>query len=256
MFMLQLLLSSLATIEPPAAPEHYPGRELDLFALAINWKRYFREKLQRWIAGDVLEVGCGIGATTRVLCHAGVRSWVCLEPDKRLLEEFARGLAAEPLPVKPQLVEGTLTQLGPREQFDTILYIDVLEHIAGDRAELQRAARRLRPRGRLVVLSPAHQWLFTPFDRAIGHLRRYDRRSLRRLTPGGTVLESIFYLDSAGMLASLGNRLLLRAAQPSRRQILFWDRFLVPISRWLDPLSGYRLGKSVAAVWARTCDQA
>ncbi len=246
-----VMFASLATLAKPARPEHNPGRELELFALARNWKRYFRRCLARWIRGDVLEVGCGIGATTRVLCAAGLRSWVCLEPDGRLLEEFRRTLGVEPLPLDPQLVEGTVEQLALKESFDTILYIDVLEHIADDHAELAQAAARLRAGGRLVVLSPAHQSLFTPFDRAVGHFRRYNRASLRKLTPAQTTVECMFYLDSAGMLASLANRWLLRAAEPSQGQILFWDRCLVPLSRWLDPFCAYRLGKSVVGVWRK-----
>jgi hypothetical protein len=58
-------------------------------------------------------------------------------------------------------------------------------------------------------------------------------------------------LDSAGLLASLANRLLLRSAMPSPEQIAFWDRVLVPISRVLDTLFGRRLGKTVVAVWSR-----
>lgn len=73
----------------------------------------------------------------------------------------------------------TLAALPRDSRFDTILYIDVLEHIADDRAELVEAARRLNPGGYLVVLSPAHQWLFTAFDAAIGHVRRYTAKSLR-----------------------------------------------------------------------------
>lgn len=249
--LLSIVFAPQAALARPVGPKRYPGRELELFALACNWKRYFGRRLRRWITGDVLEVGCGLGATTRALCLPDLRSWVCLEPDGDLLAEFRRTLAAQPLPLAVRLVEGTLEQLGPHELFDTILYIDVLEHIADDRSELRRAAARLRPGGRLVVLAPAHQWLFTPFDRAVGHFRRYNRQALRRLTPAQTAVENISCLDSAGMLASLANRWLLRAAEPSRRQILFWDRCLVPLSRWLDPLFAYRLGKSIVAVWRK-----
>jgi hypothetical protein len=59
------------------------------------------------------------------------------------------------------------------------------------------------------------------------------------------------YLDSVGLLASLGNRLVLRSAQPNQRQIRFWDRLMVRLSRRLDPLFGYRLGKSALVVWRK-----
>ena len=59
------------------------------------------------------------------------------------------------------------------------------EHIENDREELERAAARLRPGGRVIVLAPAHQWLFTPFDAAIAHFRRYNRSMMRNLRPPG-----------------------------------------------------------------------
>jgi len=76
---------------------------------------------------------------------------------------------------------------------------------------------------------------------------------LQKLTPAeGLKRVRLRYLDSAGLLASLANRLLLKSATPTQRQILFWDRILVRISRLLDPLSGYNLGKSLLAVWKKT----
>jgi len=101
------------------------------------------------------------------------------------------------------------------------------------------------------VLAPAHQKLFSPFDEAIGHFRRYSRRSLLAVASRSLQLVGAYYLDSVGMTASLANRLLLRASMPTRGQIMFWDRFLVPVSRVVDPLLGYGVGKSVVAVWTR-----
>jgi 2-polyprenyl-3-methyl-5-hydroxy-6-metoxy-1,4-benzoquinol methylase len=132
-----------------------------------------------------------------------------------------------------------------------VIYIDVLEHIEHDRDELRAAARRLKPGGTIVVMSPAHQSLFTPFDAAIGHFRRYNRRQLEALTPPNTRLVRMRYLDSVGLTLTLGNRLLLHSSSPSARQVLFWDRCCIPIARRLDPLLGGRLGKSIFAVWRR-----
>lgn len=124
-------------------------------------------------------------------------------------------------------------------QFDTILYLDVLEHIADDRAELARVRPHLAEQGNLVVLAPAHQYLFSPFDAAVGHHRRYDRASLGAQTPSGCRLEAFLMLDCAGFFASLANRMMLSAPLPSQRQIAVWDKLLVPISRLLDPFFPY-----------------
>jgi SAM-dependent methyltransferase len=226
----------------------YVGDELELFARAHNWKRYWSGVLGRDVCGRVLDVGAGLGASARLFAlHPGIESYLALEPDAGLA---AKMRAADPseMPRGFEVVEGTLASLDPGRRFDCILYIDVLEHISGDREELERAARRLAPGGCIVVLSPAHGFLYSPFDAAIGHVRRYDRASLRAVVPAGLTVERMHYLDSVGLLASLGNRLLLRAAQPSPAQIAVWDGWMVPPSRLLDPMLLHRVGKTIVAV--------
>ena len=229
----------------------YIGGELELFARAGRWKRYWTSQLRPFIHGAVLEVGAGIGANTLRLRSGSERRWVCLEPDPQLASTLREQLAGTRWEATTEVVTGTVEDLGAAEQFDSILYIDVLEHIEDDRAELGRAARLLAPGGHLIVLGPAHTWLFSPFDQAIGHFRRYTTSVLGGLTPPGVRLVNAFYLDSVGLLASAANRLLLRQSLPSARQIQVWDRLMVPCSRVLDPLTGYRAGKSVVAVWER-----
>jgi hypothetical protein len=56
-------------------------------------------------------------------------------------------------------------------------------------------------------------------------------------------------LDSVGFFASAANRFMLAATMPSVRQIAFWDKVLVPVSRVLDNVTGHKLGKSIVAIW-------
>lgn len=228
----------------------YQGAELDVFKYAVNWKERLRVELGQFVAGDVLEVGAGIGTTSLVLQQIDHRSWVCMEPDMKLAQRLIENFASAPGEPRPEVIAGTMEDLASNRSFDAILYVDVLEHIEDDRRELAAAASHLRPGGRLVVVAPAHQWLYTPFDRAIGHYRRYSKDRLLRLSPQKLRVERLRYLDSVGMLASLSNRLLLRSAEPSVRQIQIWDNFLVPLSQWLDPLLRYQVGKSILAIWS------
>src|SRR6266849_929929 len=122
----------------------YIGSELDVFAHAVNWKNYVRKWLAPYLHGEVLEVGAGLGAATRGLRTGGERRWLCLEPDPELLEQArASGLSGCEIRV------GMLNDLPETERFNTILSTDVLEHIEDDRAELEAAARRLKPSGAL-----------------------------------------------------------------------------------------------------------
>ena len=227
----------------------YPGDELDLFAGATTWKSYLRAQVRRYIRGHVLEVGAGIGATTRALITPEVTAWVCLEPDARLARRIGDTLRGLERPERISTRIGTLANLQDDECFDAILYVDVLEHIRDDAGEVRAAATHLRPGGHLIVLCPAHQWLYSPFDAKIGHFRRYTRRSLRSLGTTGLELCRLRYLDSVGLLASAANRWLLRSDTPGARQVAVWDRVMVRASRVLDPLLAYRVGKSVLCVW-------
>jgi SAM-dependent methyltransferase len=228
----------------------YQGQELAIFAHARNWKSYWSSLLLAYLHGSVLEVGAGLGSNTLMLSTAPCRRWVCLEPDGLLLDELARKLREARLD-RYATVQGTLDQLPAAERFDAIIYIDVLEHIQDDAGELRRAADHLEGGGRLIVLSPAHPSLFSPFDAAIGHYRRYTRKTLLAAAPPSLPLERVAYLDAFGLFLSLGNSLLLKQGLPTVNQILFWDRWVIPLSRLLDPLFGFRAGKSILAVWRK-----
>lgn len=227
----------------------YLGSELDLFAKALNWKSYWRNHLRAFVRGTVLEVGAGNGNNTRALQDLDCDHWVCIEPDPSLCAQMRANTALGP---RAQVIVGTLADLPEEPPADTILYLDVLEHIEDDASELRLAARHLRPGGHLIVLAPAHQSLYSPFDGAVGHFRRYCRRSLCAAAPAELSLLLVRYLDSVGLIASVGNRLFLKHAMPTAKQLKVWDEYLVPISRFIDPSLRYRLGKSILGVWRKT----
>jgi SAM-dependent methyltransferase len=223
----------------------YIGTELEVFGHARNWKAYVHSQLRPYAYGDVLEVGAGIGSNTQIYFDGSQNTWVCLEPDRSLADRIPRhGLLG-----RCKVIAGTLPDVPDNHRFDLILYIDVLEHIEDDAGELAMAAALLKPGGRIVVLSPAHQWLYTAFDRAVGHFRRYTTKALAAIGPPHAELRVLRYLDAIGVAASLANRALLRSATPNVSQIRLWDRLMVPVSKYIDPLFGYRLGKSVLAIW-------
>ena len=118
--------------------------------------------------------------------------------------------------------------------FDSILYIDVLEHIEQDQKELEVACTYLNDSGYLIVLAPAYQLLFSEFDEAIGHHRRYSRSSLPVLDKENIMQRDVFFLDSLGLFTSLVNKFILHSPQPKLAQIKF------PDSRFSVGKSGHR----------------
>ena len=230
----------------------YIGEELEIFAHASNWKKYYGSIIKPYFGKRVLEVGAGLGATTQTLYDPKVTEWICLEPDETFHQTLEKKIVNQELPSACKAKHCTLANLDANDTYDAIIYIDVAEHIENDKAEMQEASKHLNQGGKLIVLSPAHQWLFTPFDKAIGHFRRYSRASLSTIGPDACSEIKIIYLDSAGMLLSLANKLFLQQSMPTVKQILVWDRWVVPVSRILDRILFFNLGKSVVGIWERS----
>ncbi|HYP78341.1 MAG TPA: class I SAM-dependent methyltransferase [Polyangiaceae bacterium] len=228
-----------------AAEYSYVGSELELFIKATNWKNYWASRVRPFVRGTVLDVGAGIGATFDYL-NESAEHWTCLEPDAGLCKELQTRLGSHPRP--PRVVCGTLEALRPDERFDTIVYIDVLEHIEHDREQARAAAAHLNPGGSLIVLSPALPSLFSPFDSSVGHFRRYTAQSLQAVTPSGLSVKTWFFLDGLGALASLFARVAKRSA-PSQAQIATWDKLIVPVSRVTDALTSRLFGRTIVMVW-------
>jgi SAM-dependent methyltransferase len=229
----------------------YTGNELELFAKAGNWKRYFAGFILPYLKGNVLEAGAGLGSTTQILNNGSASSWTLLEPDGSYCRRLETMIKEQQLPGNCIVKQGDTFSLGKEPLFDTIIYIDVLEHIEADKAEMEQAARLLKTGGHVIVLSPAHQYLFSPFDKAIGHYRRYNKKTLRATANAMLEEERTRYLDSTGLLASLANKWLLRQSYPTAKQIAFWDRYLVTSSTLTDRLCNFQIGKTIVGIWKK-----
>lgn len=229
----------------------YVGNELDLFEKATVWKNYYGRFLTPYLQGKILEVGAGIGGTTSQLCDGSQEKWLCLEPDPNLYAKLECKINEKLLPACCTCIKGTTSDLSLHEKFNAIMYIDVIEHIERDAEELQRASELLETNGYLIILVPAHQFLYNEFDKAIGHYRRYNKKILVATIPTDLKLLKMRYFDSCGLASSLANKYFLRQNYPTVKQILFWDKFLVPVSKIVDFISNYNIGKTLVGIWQK-----
>lgn len=230
---------------------HYIGDELELFSRANNWKKYWSQKISALLGEKVLEIGAGIG-TNLSLLYSPEKVWTSVEPDPIQYKEI-ESLVKEKYPTANTLttIQGTIEDVSEDSFYDSVLYIDVLEHIKDDEEEIKRAIDTCKIGGKVIVVAPAHNFLYSPFDKAIGHFRRYNKSMLSKLTPANAGIVSHFYLDSVGCLASFCNATLLRSAMPNKKQILLWDKMMIPCSKVLDRVVNFKLGKTIVFVWQR-----
>jgi len=226
----------------------YSGNELQDFSDAINWKAYWLNEILPFLGDEVLEIGAGIGSTVKNLNFKKFRKWFAFEPDKSMYWTLKKINSDGKFGKGFKVVNGTSANLQNRDTFDTILYIDVLEHIEHDYQELAHVQNYLVEGGHIIIVAPAHNFLFTSFDKKIGHYRRYNKKMLRSLVPKNMIIKKIRYLDSVGLIASLANKIFLRTDSPSYNQIQIWDNFMVKHSRWLDIMIGHLVGKSIVCI--------
>lgn len=229
----------------------YIGNELTIFKDAVNWKQYWYNSISKFISGDVLEIGAGIGINTNLLLqnHSDIRSITSIEPDKILSDQILDNIKGDTS--KVVVLNQYLEDLSTDKKFDTIIYIDVIEHIKDDSSELSKAKSHLKEGGLLIILVPAYNFLFSPFDDAIGHYRRYNRKMLINAIPDDLSMLKLFYLDSLGLCASLLNKFVLKQSYPTKSQIQKYDKLIVPISRITDRLILNSFGKSLVGIWKK-----
>jgi SAM-dependent methyltransferase len=169
------------------------GREvLDALSYAPKFNRWIAETLAPFVGRRVLEVGAGNGNMTRFLCSRRQR-YVASEIDSEQLETLANNFRHRPALEVMRLDMANPAEFAPLSgQFDTVVAVNVLEHIKDDAAALGSFASALEPQGRLVLLVPHDQSAFGTVDEALGHYRRYAPEQLAALiTANGFELEQM-----------------------------------------------------------------
>jgi len=226
----------------------YIGNELELFEHAYNWKKYYAQNILKHIKGNVLEVGAGIGANTRFLINKEVISWTYVEPDPILFSKI------EPrnsnINTSQKFINGKIDDVIDTN-YDCIIYIDVLEHIEFPKLEIKKIKDKLADNGKLIILVPAYQSLYSEFDKKIGHFRRYNKKMLSEDINNELKTVDLFYLDSLGLLASIANKYILKKEIPSLDNVFFWDKKLIPCSKIADLVIRKKIGKSLIGIYKK-----
>ena len=145
-------------------------------------------------------------------------------------------------------VHGTLQDV-PNNKYDCILYIDVLEHISNDYNEISKCLKYLNDNGKIIVLAPAYNFLFSNFDQSVGHFRRYNKRTLYNLEQKQLKLKYIYHLDTIGLILNLLNKFVLKKPLPNGAQIILWDKLVIPFSKFFDRLFKYSFGRTIVGIY-------
>jgi glycosyltransferase involved in cell wall biosynthesis len=221
---------------------------LDNLDGAVNYARWLHSLIEPHLGDRVLEVGAGHGTLTELIADG--RAVVATDISVGCLDALHERFAGRP---GIDVVEADISAAPTLGTFDSVVLVNVLEHVADDLAALDRLRQALRPEGRLVIFVPAFQALYSDFDRQIGHHRRYRLAELRSSVERvGLSLVDIRYVNSLGALAWWALARQLGMVPTKRWSALTYDRAVVPALRRLETRWRPPLGQSILCVAERS----
>jgi len=216
---------------------------------AVNYRVWQFRMVEPFLGKRVLEVGGGIGNFTSQLASDG-RIVTSLEPNEfcynQLVEKTRDNPDITPLRATVETMESVIA---PTELFDSVVLMNVLEHIQDDCAVLVALKRRLVPGGRIIVLVPAGPWAFGRIDGRLGHYRRYAKGYSRELSKAaGLTIVFMRYYNFIGIWAWWWNARMGKTEGQSDTQIRVFDRWIVPFISRIEHFISPPVGQSILIV--------
>ena len=237
---------------PPAdGPVVYVGRDLEAMSFAENYHRWIRDRFRPYMGTRLVEVGAGSGTFSELLLEGAVDSLDLVEPSDamyRLLEERARGFGGVSVTTHHAMFGQVAERLRDSAP-DSIIYVNVLEHVADDVAELATIRDTLSPGGRIFLFVPALPHLYGAFDEQVGHYRRYTKPELvEKCARAGLRVIDARYFDLFGVLPWWVKYRLLKSDALEAGAVKLYDRWVVPAARLVEARLRPPLGKNVLVV--------
>lgn len=240
----------------PAAPEplaiktpafSYSGSEFDALAKARNYYSWLLKQFTPHLGETVIEVGSGIGTFAEYLLSvSSVRQLIAVEPATNTFPALRERFADD---ARVTTVRSYLSAGLSLPQADSLVAVNVMEHIENDAEFAAIAFASVNPGGALLLLVPALPAIFGSLDAKFEHFRRYTKRSVRQLLETeGWGLERLEYANFPGVLAWYVAGRLLRKTTISRAETEFYDRWVIPWAFRLESLVEPPMGQSLLVV--------
>ena len=231
----------------------YAGRDLEGMCFAENYHRWILRIFEPFLGTQLVEVGAGRGSFSELLLKGRIESLSLVEPSEEMYTILHSRLSHEGRSVKIETYNAVFTQVAAHikvnQRPDSIIYVNVMEHIADDERELRVAHETLENGGRIFIFVPALRWLYGSLDQQIGHHRRYTRDELEsKCQRAGFQVIRSGYFDFAGIVPWGIKYRVLRSDSLEPAAVKLYDRFVVPAARRVESVIKPPIGKNLFVI--------
>jgi glycosyltransferase involved in cell wall biosynthesis len=223
--------------------DEYGSHTLARLSRAPNFNAWMADTIRTYCGSRVLEIGSGIGNLTRRLVPC--TRYVATDINPLYLRQL-QALCRERPYLQASYCDVTDAATFPRLEngYDTVVCLNVIEHVKFDVTALTNIRSVLADGGRAIILVPHGQWNYGTLDEVLGHYRRYSKETLRAVaSAAGFVVKDVFEFNRIGTPAWFLNGRVLRRRSFGLFQIWLLNR-LTPLFRLIDralPLPGLSL---------------
>lgn len=233
--------------------DRYAADDLETMQEARRYTDHVFGLVRPFLGSRVLEVGSGIGTISSRLVDVA-EMVVGIEPNPNCTERIQAVMGRHP---RFTLRTCHFEECEPAElaslRFDSVLLVNVLEHIEQDVNSLKAFERILVPGGRVVVFVPALHMAYGPLDAELGHHRRYSKRTLRAaFENAGLEIVRLRYTNPIGLAGWMYNSHISKSTRHSLAQVKLFETLVAPWALPLERLVPPPIGLSLIAVGRRT----
>jgi SAM-dependent methyltransferase len=227
-------------------PFVYSGTELEAMAQARNYCQWILRYFAPYLGGNIVEIGAGSGTFSQLLLdRKNTAQLVLFEAAVNLLPLLRRRFT-DP---RVQLHCGSFDPAVLTQSPDSVVLVNVLEHVRDDTLLLSQIHASLRKGGSLLLFVPAFQWNYGSLDQAFDHYRRYTGAELeRKIQNVGFRLERRRYINLMGIASWFLAGKVLRQTTIKASQVRWYDRWIIPWSFKLEQFCKPPIGQSLLAV--------
>ncbi len=228
----------------------YAGKDLEAMSFAVNYHRWILSIFEPYLGARVVEVGAGTGSFSELLLERRLESLSLVEPSTAMYQQLCERVAeSQNVTTYNEVFENVAEEIRLAERPDSIIYVNVLEHIADDVHELSVINKTLDAGGRIFIFVPALRWLHGSYDRQINHFRRYTRTELeKKCVAAGFKVIASRYFDLFGVLPWWVKYKVLQSNNMEPGAVRFYDQRVVPIAKVLESTLSPPLGKNVLLI--------